>query len=345
MGALVTNNAAGTLASSISAVTTTVIMNSGQGALFPQPTGADYFYVTISDNSFKEVVKVTARSVNTLTVVRGQDNTTARAFAISDRVELRPVAALHNNYAQKDSANTFVGDQTITGNTATSGNAKTGGVQSVDGAAATNRAFDFTTAALTRWRMRANNVAESGANAGSNFFVDAYNDAGAFLASALSIVRSTGVISVLSGFTIGADKADHFPAGTKMLFVQTAAPAGWTKLTTDNDAAIRIVSGTASRQATAGNEFLTLFSSRGISQGNLPNYTLPDTLGVALVNGTLVARNIVSANLDGGAIGITYPLLSATITASITGSVTSGGSGIAMNFNVNYLDVIQASKD
>lgn len=37
-----------------------------------------------------------------------------------------------------------------------------------------------------------------------------------------------------------------FPAGTKMLFQQTAAPTGWTKDTTHNDKALRVVSGTAS---------------------------------------------------------------------------------------------------
>lgn len=36
-----------------------------------------------------------------------------------------------------------------------------------------------------------------------------------------------------------------FPSGTAMLFQQTAAPTGWTKVTTFNDAVLRIVSGTA----------------------------------------------------------------------------------------------------
>ena len=36
------------------------------------------------------------------------------------------------------------------------------------------------------------------------------------------------------------------PSGTKQIFVQTAAPTGWTKDTTHNDKALRVVSGTAS---------------------------------------------------------------------------------------------------
>jgi hypothetical protein len=41
-------------------------------------------------------VKVTARSTDTMTVVRGQDNTTARAYSTNDRFELRPTAVMLN---------------------------------------------------------------------------------------------------------------------------------------------------------------------------------------------------------------------------------------------------------
>ena len=45
--------------------------------------------------------------------------------------------------------------------------------------------------------------------------------------------------------------------GTRMLFQQTAAPTGWTKDTTHNDKALRIVSGTASSGGTLS--FSTVF--------------------------------------------------------------------------------------
>lgn len=41
-----------------------------------------------------------------------------------------------------------------------------------------------------------------------------------------------------------------FPSGTAMLFQQTSAPTGWTKSTTHNDKALRVVSGTASSGGT-----------------------------------------------------------------------------------------------
>jgi len=43
---------------------------------------------------------------------------------------------------------------------------------------------------------------------------------------------------------VDAQVAPSFPAGTKMLFFQAAAPSGWTKDTTHNDKMIRVVTGT-----------------------------------------------------------------------------------------------------
>ena len=54
-------------------------------------------------------------------------------------------------------------------------------------------------------------------------------------------------------------KAEAFPAGTQMLFVQAAAPTGWTKQTTVNDATIRIVSGTTGGNTGGSVAFSTAF--------------------------------------------------------------------------------------
>lgn len=95
MGVKVKNNAFGTISAGISASDTTIVLDTGQGARFPTLGSGDYFFGTLVDTSNNiEVVKVTARSTDSMTVTRGQDNTTARAFAIGDRFELRPTAAL-----------------------------------------------------------------------------------------------------------------------------------------------------------------------------------------------------------------------------------------------------------
>jgi len=100
MGVKITNNASATLAASISNSATTLTVTTGQGASFPTLTGVDYCWLTLVDTSNNvEVVKCTARSTDSFTIVRAQDNTTARAFAINDRLELRPTAALFNEFA------------------------------------------------------------------------------------------------------------------------------------------------------------------------------------------------------------------------------------------------------
>lgn len=102
MSILFTNNAATTLASSITDTATSLTVASGKGALFPTITGADYFYATLANSSGGvEIVKVTARSTDTFTIVRGQDGTSAAAWNTGDKVELRATAADLTAMAQK----------------------------------------------------------------------------------------------------------------------------------------------------------------------------------------------------------------------------------------------------
>lgn len=97
MGLKVTNNAFGALNAGISNSDTIIVLQAGQGARFPSLSAGDYFYATLIDTSNNlEIVKVTARATDTLTVVRAQDGTTARAYNVNDRFELRPTAALFN---------------------------------------------------------------------------------------------------------------------------------------------------------------------------------------------------------------------------------------------------------
>lgn len=111
----VANNAFGQLASSISDTDTTITLGTGEGARFPSLTGTQYFYATLADTSnLLEIVKVTARSGDVLTVIRGQDNTTAKAYDAGDRIELRPVAALFTDLiTQGRQADGILFDETI----------------------------------------------------------------------------------------------------------------------------------------------------------------------------------------------------------------------------------------
>ena len=99
MAVLYSNNASSTLSASITSTATSLSVASGAGALFPAPSGSDYFYITLVNSAgAMEIMKVTARSVDTLTVVRGQDGTTGVAWAAGDRVELRFTKAMLDDF-------------------------------------------------------------------------------------------------------------------------------------------------------------------------------------------------------------------------------------------------------
>jgi len=112
---LFTNNAATTLASSLLVGATSLTVAAGTGALFPSLAGSEYFYCTLSNTAGTtiEIVKVTARSTDTFTIVRAQDGTSASAFNAGDKVELRLVRANLTNFPQLDSTNTFAQAQTF----------------------------------------------------------------------------------------------------------------------------------------------------------------------------------------------------------------------------------------
>jgi hypothetical protein len=91
---LFANNAVSLLASSITNVATSLTVTTGHGARFPTITGSDYFLATLCQVSGGaevnfEVVKVTARSTDTFTIVRAQEGTTGLAYNAGDKVELR----------------------------------------------------------------------------------------------------------------------------------------------------------------------------------------------------------------------------------------------------------------
>lgn len=93
MGVLVANNVAGFLGEPISTSATTIQLRTGDGARFPAVGAGQYFYLTlIAPNNVFEIVKVTARVDDVLTVVRAQEGTVAAAFVAGSKAELRVTA-------------------------------------------------------------------------------------------------------------------------------------------------------------------------------------------------------------------------------------------------------------
>ena len=137
---------------------------------------------------------------------------------------------------------------------------------------------------------------------------------------------------------------DFIAAGSLMLFQQTSAPTGWTKQTTHNDKALRIVSGAASSGGS------TAFSSVMVSKtpaGTVDNTTLTTAQLASHGHSYNIAGGPVRP-YSGGSAGT--PVFSSN-SGSTTGSAGSdsshnhGFTGSAMDFAIQYVDVIIASKN
>ena len=84
---LFANDASTTLQSGISAGATTATLAAGSGSLFPNPTTGQAYYMTFLDAStqqVKEIVLVVSRTGDTISIVRGQQNTFARTWNAGD---------------------------------------------------------------------------------------------------------------------------------------------------------------------------------------------------------------------------------------------------------------------
>ena len=177
--------------------------------------------------------------------------------------------------------------------------------------------------------------------------------------------------------TVGGNTGQLIPTGTVMTFQQSAAPIGFTKVTTYNDYAMRIVSGSAGSGGSVG--FSTAFTSQSVS-GTVGATTLttsqipPASVSVS-VNDPGHTHWISGASYDDGNFsghngntqdwGLyadagsysssdpnhSYGRYSLSGTTGITASGTvSGGNGshthtftgTSINLAVNYLDFILA---
>ncbi len=109
MQQLFANQAVSTLAAPLSNSATTMQVAAGTGALFPNPTsGSEFFLMTLmpaNPNGLeREIVKVTARAADVMTIVRAQEGTLAQAWATSDQCKMLNTAGTMSNLTQKEQA-------------------------------------------------------------------------------------------------------------------------------------------------------------------------------------------------------------------------------------------------
>lgn len=113
---LFTNNPSSLLASGITNVATTLSLTPGTGPLFPSPGAGQIAVATVEDTLGNiEIMWVTGRSSDTLTVTRAQEGTTGLAFSSGSRVELRVTAGVLGALLQKNGGDTLAGTTNVSG--------------------------------------------------------------------------------------------------------------------------------------------------------------------------------------------------------------------------------------
>src|SRR5262249_32277635 len=120
--------------------------------------------------------------------------------------------------------------------------------------------------------------------AGGNGALDCTSTVTSLGAGGVQVLTATStVVTIPSGITLKSNTTtyDAFPSGTNILFQQTSAPTGWTKQTTHNDKALRVVSGTASSGGTVA--FSTCFGrtatdSYTLLTADIPSHTHTNSL-------------------------------------------------------------------
>jgi hypothetical protein len=107
---LFANNAVSTIASPITAASTSVQLQTGDGAKFPNPVvGSEFFKLTFVDAATgftNEIVNCTARNGDVLTIVRAQEGTLARAWGAGDSAKNMTTAQTQGNFIQVQQAQT-----------------------------------------------------------------------------------------------------------------------------------------------------------------------------------------------------------------------------------------------
>jgi hypothetical protein len=94
MAYLFENNADTSIVGGITAGATSLTVTTGTGSLFPSPTGGDIAALTIVDTILGtlEIVHITARAGDVMTIVRGQEGTTPLAFGNGSKASHRVTA-------------------------------------------------------------------------------------------------------------------------------------------------------------------------------------------------------------------------------------------------------------
>ena len=168
---------------------------------------------------------------------------------------------------------------------------------------------------------------------------------GAPLAPTASFATNTTQLATTA--FVQAAVAGIIPSGTAMLFAQTAAPTGFTKSLTHDNKALRVVTGSASSGGTTA--FTAVFTNQ------TPTITTSGlSAGATTLTTAQIPSHTHSISTQGGDVGAGSPgsdLLNAKSTGATGGggshthTVTGSATSSAITLDVQYVDVIIATKD
>jgi hypothetical protein len=176
----------------------------------------------------------------------------------------------------------------------------------LNGPAASNRMIQMNTAGTMRWQILANNTAESGSNAGSDFVINAYTDAGAGIGTAMSITRSTmaasfaGPVGALSTLSVTGNLAVNTNKFTVTALTGNTTVAGTLGVTGD------VAINTNKFNITAASGNTTVAGTLGVTGDfavNTNKFTANATSGNVVIagiyNGTGTGTNLLGAGGTG----------------------------------------------
>lgn len=174
-----------------------------------------------------------------------------------------------------------------------------------------------------------------------SFAVTVYNGVGTARAVAQGL-RTTCIADTTNGVRV---VTGEFATGTSMSFFNSTAPTGWTKITSTDNALIRLVSGTPSSGGT--NDFSTVNSSTVLTRANLPNDSIATSTDGAHTH-TVSALTFAagsSYSSGGGSFATTVIASSSNGSHNHTVALNGGVTQTALDLNIKYVDIIRATKD
>jgi len=168
----------------------------------------------------------------------------------------------------------------------------------------------------------------------------------------MTILFSGSVLTFSDGSTL---TTNPMPSGSNVLFQQTTAPTGWTKVTTYTNHAVRIVAGTASTGGSVA--FTSAFTSQSVTGTNSGGAVTATTLSTAQLASHSHQYNLYTGYNPVGPSLYQFACLS-TGPSSQPSTCGSGGgashthgftqptfTGTAINLAVQYVDIIIATKN